>query len=114
MNVPELRLADCDRTVSCKVKFAASVFLTDAQASRSAVTSTPITIASPGYGLLNARMQWHGSESLRVYASIENLLEKSYRPHLAGFNRVAAVDIPAGEPLYGFGRNLNLGIGYRW
>lgn len=69
---------------------------------------------SAGYGLLNARMQWFSNDSLRVYASVENLLDKSYRPHLGGYNRVMGVDIPAGERLYGVGRNLNIGIGYSW
>lgn len=51
---------------------------------------------------------------LRVYASVENLLDKSYRPHLGGYNRVMGVDIPAGARPYGVGRNLNIGIGYSW
>jgi iron complex outermembrane receptor protein len=70
--------------------------------------------ASAGYGLVNARMQWRGNAALRVYASVENLLDKAYRPHLGGYNRVTAVDIPQGERLYGVGRNFNVGIGYRW
>jgi iron complex outermembrane receptor protein len=69
---------------------------------------------SAGYGLLNARFQWGGDAPLRVFASAENLLDKAYRPHLGGYNRVMAVDIPTGERLYGVGRNFNLGIAYRW
>lgn len=69
---------------------------------------------SGGYGLLNARFQWGGDEALRVFASVENMLDKSYRPHLGGYNRVNGVDIPAGERLFGVGRNLNVGIAYHW
>ncbi|MGD8323573.1 MAG: TonB-dependent receptor, partial [Gammaproteobacteria bacterium] len=69
---------------------------------------------SAGYGLLNARFQWGGDAPLRVFASAENLLDKAYRPHLGGYNRVMAVDITTGERLYGVGRNFNLGIAYRW
>ena len=70
--------------------------------------------ASAGYGVLNARMQWRGSDALRVYASVENLLDRNYQPHLGSYNRVMAVDVPVGERLFGIGRNFNVGIGYSW
>lgn len=85
-----------------------------AYASQDKVAAFNDELDSAGYGILNARMQWHGSEALRIYASVENLLDKAYRPHLGGVNRVMAVDVPTGERLYGVGRNLNLGISYRW
>jgi iron complex outermembrane receptor protein len=69
---------------------------------------------TPGYGIVNARMQWSGNDALRVYASLENLLDKSYQAHLGGFNRVGGVDVPLGERLYGIGRNFNVGIGFHW
>jgi len=69
---------------------------------------------TPGYGIVNARMQWGGDDPLRVYASVENLLDKSYQSHLGGINRVTGVDIALGERLYGIGRNFNIGIGYHW
>ena len=85
-----------------------------AYASQDDVAAFNNETASAGYGIFNARMQWHGGESLSVFASVENLLDKAYQPHLGGQNRVMAVDIPVGERLYGVGRNLNVGIRYRW
>lgn len=69
---------------------------------------------TPGYGIVNASMQWQLRRSLLLSASVENLLDKRYQDHLDGINRVARVDVPLGERLYGLGRSLQLGFNVAW
>ena len=70
--------------------------------------------ATPGYGVLNAQVRWQSQTNVQLSVSVENLLDKSYQPHLGGINRVNAVDIPVGDRLYATGRSLNVGIGFSW
>ena len=65
---------------------------------------------TPGYGLVNGTVHWQLRPSLRLSAGVENLLDKRYRDHLDGINRVAAVDVPVGERLFGLGRSFELGV----
>ena len=65
---------------------------------------------TPGYAIVNGTVQWQLRPSLRLSAGIENLLDKRYRDHLDGINRVADVDVPVGERLYGLGRSYGLGV----
>ena len=65
---------------------------------------------SAGYGLLNLRANYQLTRQLRVSAGIENLFDKYYRDHLAGYNRNGDSAIPVGDRLPGTGRNLYLGF----
>ena len=69
---------------------------------------------SAGYGIVNARFRWDATDSLELSASIENALDRTYRPHLGGINRVAAVDVLQGARLPGYGRSINVGLAYSW
>lgn len=67
-----------------------------------------------GYGIVNASMRRELGPRLALSASIANLLDKRYQDHLAGVNRVADVDVPLGERLFGAGRSLHLGVDVSW
>lgn len=59
---------------------------------------------SPGYGLLNLYGQYtFPDQGLTLSAGVENVLDKTYQPHLNGLNRVASADLPAGLRLPGDG-----------
>ena len=70
--------------------------------------------STAGYGLLNARIHWHASPRIDLFANIENVLNREYAAHLSGINRVMAADIAIGNRLFGVERNLEFGFGYQW
>lgn len=84
-------------------------------AAQEAVSATNGEAASPGYGLLNLYGQYdfprHG---MTVSAGLENLLDKTYRPHLNGINRAANPDLAVGSRLPGDGINGFVQLGFRW
>ena len=63
-----------------------------------------------GYELLNTALIWSPTDSLRVEARIDNLLDETYQDHVAGINRANGSDIPVGERLYGAERTLSAGV----
>ena len=65
---------------------------------------------SAGYGILNMSAVWSPWQSIRLEARADNLFDRSYQNHMAGVNRVAGSDIPAGTRLYGAGRTLSAGL----
>ena len=68
-----------------------------------------------GYGLVNIRSHWNPTSVLTVSFIIDNIADKKYQDHLAGYNRVmGAEDVAMGERLYGIGRNFRLGLAYDW
>ncbi|MDC3332637.1 TonB-dependent receptor [bacterium] len=67
-----------------------------------------------GYGLLNARGSWEVNHHIRVGMGIDNLMDKKFRDHLAGYNRVSNPDIANGERLPGYGRNVFARVDYQW
>jgi iron complex outermembrane recepter protein len=69
---------------------------------------------SAGYGLLNLRGYWQASDELRVGLGVENVLDKQYEDHLAGYSRAANPDIALGDHLPGFGRNFFARVDYNW
>ncbi len=66
--------------------------------------------ATSGYGIVNLRALYNLNERTTVSAGIENLLDKGYQDHLAGYNRIAGSDVAIGERLFGYGRNLTVAI----
>ncbi|REL27474.1 TonB-dependent receptor [Thalassotalea euphylliae] len=74
-----------------------------AVASQNKVSKTNLEQASSGYGLVNLDAQYFVSTSLTIKAGIDNLLDKDYRSHLSGYNRVQGSDIPAGQRVPGEG-----------
>lgn len=79
------------------------------------VSATNSEQETPGYGVLNARGYWQVSSGARLSFGVENLLDKKYRDHLAGYNRVRGNDdIALGERLPAYGRNLFARVDYEW
>jgi iron complex outermembrane receptor protein len=76
--------------------------------SRTLVTDEPRSsdTATPGYGLLNLYGQWQTGHRLQIRFGVENLLDKQYTNHLAGFNRVTNSHVPAGVRVPGPGVNV--------
>jgi iron complex outermembrane receptor protein len=69
---------------------------------------------TPGYWFFNMGFHWNPSQSLRIEARIDNLLDESYQDHVTGINRAAGSDIPVGERLFGAGRTASAGLVYRF
>jgi iron complex outermembrane receptor protein len=59
---------------------------------------------SGGYGVVNIRGDWHVRPGVRLEAGIENLLDRAYRDHLAGRNRVMQSGVAVGDRMPGAGR----------
>ena len=74
------------------------------------VSKTNEETPSAGYGLLNLSGRYSllegGRANATLTAGIDNVLDKTYRPHLNGTNRVRNSDVAVGERLPGPGRNL--------
>lgn len=67
---------------------------------------------SAGYGLLNLYGQYTVPRyGISITGGVENLLDKSYRPHLNGINRVAASDVLPGTRIPGDGVNVFVQLG---
>jgi len=59
-----------------------------------------------GYALLNLSTRIYPAENLELGLGVNNLFDREYRDHLAGYNRAVNPDIPLRERLPGLGRNL--------
>lgn len=71
-------------------------------------------LPTSGYEIVNVTFTWAASESLRIEARIDNLLDETFQDHLAGVNRAMGSDIPVGERLYGAERSFSAGLIYRF
>lgn len=68
-----------------------------------------------GYSLWHIKATYNLNQKLQLRAAIDNLTDKRYQDHLAGYNRAMGNDdIAVGERLYGTGRSLNLGATYHF
>ena len=63
-----------------------------------------------GYELVNVAFNWEPSDTVRLEARLDNLLDRSYQDHLAGVNRAMGSGIPVGTRLYGAGRTVSAGV----
>lgn len=63
-----------------------------------------------GYGFLHLFTTWQVNDQLQLSGGVENLLDREYVQHLAGYNRVRGSDVVVGDRLPGTGRNLFLKI----
>ncbi len=59
-----------------------------------------------GYGLIHLFANWRVSDRFQVSGGIENLLDRDYEQHLAGYNRVRDSDVSLGSRIPGTGRNM--------
>ncbi|MDZ7735402.1 MAG: TonB-dependent receptor [Gammaproteobacteria bacterium] len=79
------------------------------------VSATNDESISGGYGLLNLYGQYElPAQGVTFTAGVDNMLDKQYRPHLAGTNRVINSDVPAGLRLPGDGINGYLRLSLHW
>lgn len=75
-------------------------------ASQSKVSATNGERESAGYGLLNLYGQYtFANPGISLSAGVENVLDKTYRPHLNGINRVARSGVAVGDRIPGDGIN---------
>jgi iron complex outermembrane receptor protein len=70
------------------------------------VSATNREQETSGYGLVNLRGMWQATPQLQLAAGVDNLFDRKYRNHLAGYNRAGNPDIAIGERLPGYGVNL--------
>lgn len=79
------------------------------------VSATNGETASGGYGLLNFYGRYSIPEQgVTISAGFDNLLDKQYRSHLAGTNRVINSDVAPGLRLPGDGINGYLRLALHW
>ena len=77
------------------------------------VSTTNSELKTSGYGLLHVFTRWQVNNQWQVSGGIENLLDREYAQHLAGYNRVRESDVAVGDRLPGTGRNLFLKFSFR-
>ncbi len=86
------------------------------QLSRTIVLDEPRSSneATPAYGIMNLYAQWQAPGGVKLRAGIDNLFDKNYTHHVAGFNRVSPSDVSVGVRLPGTGINGFLQAAYAW
>ncbi len=67
-----------------------------------------------GYGLVHAAASYQLLDNLTLQLGINNLSDKQYADHLAGYNRIAGGDLAVGERMQGAGRNIYAGFTLNW
>jgi iron complex outermembrane receptor protein len=68
-----------------------------------------------GYGLINLSGSYSPNSQMKINAGINNLFDRSYQDHLAGYNRNnTSADIAVGERLYGLGRSAYVNLSLSW
>ncbi len=83
-----------------------------AVASQKKVSVTNSEAISKAYVLMNLYGHWLVREGLRLDAGVENLFDRRYREHLAGYNRIVGSDVALGARLPGAGRSAFVRL--RW
>ncbi|MBW4331652.1 TonB-dependent receptor [Stakelama sp. CBK3Z-3] len=68
---------------------------------------------SDGYAIFNLSGEFGAIPGVTLSAGVENLFDKRYAPHLAGYNRVTDSDVPEGARLPAPGRSAFVRIGMR-
>jgi len=69
---------------------------------------------SPSHAVMNVFATWNVTDELRLMLGVDNVTDNLYRPHLAGFNRVANSATAVGRRLPGTGVNAYGRVGYRF
>lgn len=70
------------------------------------ISATNRELTTGGYSLLNLNTRFYPQENLEIGLGINNMLDREYRDHLAGYNRAFNPDIALRDRLPGLGRNL--------
>ena len=77
------------------------------------ISETQLEQTTTGYGLVNLSLAYDAEHWL-IKAGVNNLFDRDYQDHLAGYNRVTNSDISAGERMPGVGLNAWLTGEYRF
>ena len=78
------------------------------------VSATNSEKETAGYGLVNLKGSYRPQHNLELTAGIENVMDKQYVQHLAGYSRVDVGAISKGDRLPGEGRNLFITASLEW
>lgn len=81
-------------------------------AAQKKLSSTNGEAPSSGYLLANIYGYWRTRDGLRLDFGVENLFDRYYLEHLAGYNRISGSDVPLGTRLPGSGRSAFVRL--RW
>ena len=76
------------------------------------VSNTNQEQKSPGYGFINIAINYDFSDALVIHGGIDNVLDKAYRNHLGGYNRVQNSDVLLMDRLPEEGRSLWAELSY--
>ena len=74
------------------------------------VSETNFEQTTPGYAVYNASWRYAVKPDAEFRFGVDNIFDRVYQDHLAGYNRVADSDVPVGERLPGAGRNIYAGL----
>jgi len=85
-----------------------------AYAKQNKVSETNHETRSDSYALLNLSAGFEPYRDIEINAGIDNLFDKNYAPHLNGINRVAGTDVPVGDRIPGYGRNVFASVTMRY
>ena len=85
-----------------------------ANAAQNKVSSTNGESKTPGYAVMNLHGQWQITDGAVLTGGIENIFDRLYRQHLAGFNRVVDSNVPIGVRLPGAGRNFFMRLSFTY
>lgn len=66
-----------------------------------------------GYSIFRIYSDWQINRRTNISVGLENLFDREYEQHLAGYNRVRDGDVPVGNRLPGPGRGLFVKLHYR-
>lgn len=77
-----------------------------AYARQSKVSNTNLEAQTAGYSLLNASAQIQLPGNIDLGIGVDNLFDRYYQDHLAGYNRAFNSEIPTRSRLPGLGRNV--------
>ncbi|MFC4348548.1 TonB-dependent receptor [Kordiimonas lipolytica] len=83
-------------------------------AAQNKVSATNSEVATDGYALADIYAGYWLSDSVSLTAGVENLFDRFYQDHLAGYNRISDSDVPLGSRLPGVGTNAFLRLDYRF
>lgn len=81
-------------------------------AAQNRVSTTNSEARTAGYVLASLYGHWIVRDGLRVDAGVENLFDRLYVEHLAGYNRISGSDVAPGARLPGPGRSAFIRL--RW
>ncbi len=83
-----------------------------AMAAQKKVSAANSEASSKGYVLASLYGHWLVRDGLRIDVGIENLFDRYYLEHLAGYNRIGGSSVPLGARLPGMGRSAFMRL--RW